>query len=212
MMATPADLHEMAHGFLVGEGLIARDARSARIRKVRNERGWCVNVRVAQHAILRWPRRSMAAHSGCGLCGLESVHELTDALPDHMARQALSVRALALAFDRMREHQPLKAANRSVHAAAFALHDGTLIAVREDVGRHNALDKLTGALLHAGVDPSTGFAALTSRCSYELVQKAAFAGLGGLATLSAPTGLALRMARAAGLPLACRAPGGIAIF
>ncbi|MBT9568176.1 MAG: formate dehydrogenase accessory sulfurtransferase FdhD [Thiobacillus sp.] len=211
VMATPLDLEDLAVGFVLAEGYFHTIAAIRRIRIFPTETGCCVDIGADPAARRPVPARVMEGRSGCGLCGVRALTDVTFKLP-HRRLAALRAESIALAFDALASHQPINAANHSVHAAGFASMDGEIHWAREDVGRHNALDKLIGALKRNQVDVESGFAVLTSRCSFELVQKAATAGLGGLATLSAPTALALDMARRAGLPLASRAPGGIALF
>ncbi len=210
MMATPIDLEEMAMGFLLAEGMIAADAIRAAL-VLPTATGFCVDVAVDPAALQPRPARALEGRSGCGLCGMEALTDIRLSLP-WKERMPVPSAAIARAFQALPGHQPIRDSNRSVHAAAFADRDGTIHLAREDVGRHTALDKLIGALARRRIDPGTGFAILTSRCSFELVQKAATAGLAGLATLSAPTDLALRLARDAGLALACRSGRGIVAF
>ncbi len=211
MMATPADLQDFGVGFLRAEGYIAGPDAVRRVLVLPTEKGFCVDVALSVAPLRQIASRSLEGRSGCGLCGMT---ELTDVGLDMECRERppLAAEAVSRSFAGLAANQPMKAANHSVHGAAFATPDGEVVLVREDVGRHNALDKLIGALMRTEIDPASGFAVLSSRCSFELVQKAAIAGLGGLATISAPTTLALKMAQDAGLPLASRAPGGIALF
>ncbi len=211
MMATPANLEDLAVGFLLAEGYLDSVPDIRRIRILSTEMGFCVNVAVVGPLRRKLSGRSMEGRSGCGLCGINALTDVTLTLP-HRKRPALHAEAVTAAFGALTSHQPMNAANHSVHAAGFATRDGVIRWAREDVGRHNALDKLIGTLKRNHIDVNSGFAVMTSRCSFELVQKAAIAGLGGLATLSAPTALALEMAHHAGLPLASRAPGGVALF
>ena len=211
MMATPADLEDMGAGFLLSEGYFARYADFRPISVTRSRSGMCIDFVSVGESLKKPVSRAMEGRSGCGLCGVTSLSDIDQKLA-FMDRSALDSQRVACAFATLARQQPMKARNHSVHGAGFCDHEGQMRQVREDVGRHNALDKLIGALARKGVDPASGFAVMTSRCSFELVRKAAFAGLGGLATLSAPTTLARDMARDAGLPLACRAPQGVAIF
>ncbi len=211
MMATPVDLEDLAAGFLLAEGYLDNVLNIRRIRILSTETGFCVNVAVGKPLRRKLPERSMEGRSGCGLCGIHALTDVTFKLP-HRVRPALHAEAITTAFGALNSYQPMNAANHSVHAAGFATRDGVIHWAREDVGRHNALDKLIGALKRNHIDVNSGFAVMTSRCSFELVQKAVISGLGGLATLSAPTALALEMAHRAGLPLASRAPGGVALF
>ena len=209
MMATPADLEDFATGIAVTEGLLA-DHRAIRgIAVVARDRGIALDLQVDPQAVAALPARSLEGRTGCGLCGLERLSQLAP-VPGAAASAAAppALAAVARAFAALDDAQPLNRATRSVHGAAFCAPDGTIRLVREDVGRHNALDKLIGGLLRAGIDPATGFVAMTSRCSFELVQKAARVGVPLLATVSAPTELALDVAARAGLTLVACGPQG----
>ena len=211
MMATPADLEDMARGFLLSEGYIAHHADVRFVSALKSKAGICLDL-VSTRGLMRTaPERAMEGRTGCGLCGVTSLADAVQPLP-FRPRLHLDTTRVDAAFAMLGQNQPMKARNHSVHGAGFAGSDGNMLLVREDVGRHNALDKLIGAVAKAGLEAADGFAVMTSRCSYELVKKAATAGLGGLATISAPTTLALDVARQCGLPLACRAPGGVALF
>lgn len=211
VMASPLDLGELALGFLLSEGYVAHTQDVLGTTQMRTGTGYAVDVSVRPNAILKRPARNMEARSGCGLCGLQHLTDVRG-MPASRPRRALDSASVARAMREIHQQQPLNKINRSVHAAAFADASGQIELVREDVGRHNALDKLIGAMANDAARREQGFAVLTSRCSFELVQKAAMAGFAGLATLSAPTELALDTARSAGLPLACAAPQGVAIF
>lgn len=202
MMATPADLEDLAVGFTLSEGIAQRD-EIGEVRVARHSRGieLSIDVPVAVAERLASRSRAIAGRSGCGLCGVEAIDEAVRT-PVVVGR-TLRVRHTALysAGESLKAHQPLNAATHAVHAAAWATPDGVLQVVREDVGRHNALDKVLGALWRAGTDPATGFIVITSRASFELVQKATAAGVQLLAAVSRPTGLAVRLADTAGLTL-----------
>lgn len=208
MMATPADLDDFAYGFTHSERLITGrgDIIEVRSHEVREEIGGvgmlldiilvpscaaAVSVRV----------RHRVADSGCGICGIENLEAALRPLPKVTARPLVGTAAIFAALAALPARQPLNIATGAIHAAAFVLPDGEIQLVREDVGRHNALDKLIGALLVVGIDPAGGAIVLTSRCSYELVEKTALAGCPMLVTVSAPTSLAQARADAAGLTL-----------
>lgn len=203
MMATPADLEDFALGFSLAEEIVGAAADIERIAVQETPLGMVVNMTVDPLRLLRGSlrSRSMEGRSGCGLCGVDSlVHAVRE--PRRVtATLAVEPAAVAAAFRSLPDHQPMNRANRSVHGAAWCDPDGTIRFTREDVGRHNALDKLIGAVVASGTDPASGFVVMTSRCSFELVQKTAAVGIPLLATISAPTALALELARTAGLTL-----------
>ena len=203
MMATPADLEDYATGFALAEGLVDSAAEIRRIDVHRVEGGVALRIWLplghADRALDRARRR--VGESSCGLCGIENIEEVLRPLPPVTARIATTRAAIAAALTALPAHQPLGHATGAAHAAAFCAPDGAIRFVREDVGRHNALDKLIGALARAGVDPGTGFVLLSARCSYELVEKTVRAGCPMLVTISAPTSLAAERAAAAGLTL-----------
>ena len=145
--------------------------------------------------------RHRVGESSCGLCGVENLDQALRPLPPVAPPADIAPDAVFSALAALRDHQPLNSATGAVHAAAYAGRDGTILAAREDVGRHNAFDKLIGHGLRAGLAPGEGFALLTSRCSFELVEKAALAGVRLLVTISAPTALAIDRANACGLTL-----------
>jgi FdhD protein len=204
MMATPADLEDFAVGFSLTEGIISRIDEIATIEPVEDIRGIDVQITlvdaVADALLTR--KRHMAGPVGCGLCGIESIEQAVRKVPDvSRVRLQLShddvVRAIAL----LNDAQPLHRETRAVHGAGFYLPGQGLLAVREDVGRHNALDKLCGAVVRSGHGGAVGAVAVTSRLSVEMVQKAAILGSSVLIAISAPTALAIRTADEAGMTL-----------
>jgi FdhD protein len=206
MMATPADLEDFAAGFSRAEGIIdaASDIEELEIVPVSVDGGavaielrmWIAPERMTA---LERRRRHSAGPTGCGLCGMDSLADAMHAPPAVGAGPMLTRAEISQAVASLDPAQTLNHATRAVHAAGF--WRGGLVALREDVGRHNALDKLTGALLRGGEDPADGVLVMTSRVSVELVQKAAAAGISVLVAVSAPTALAIRVAEAAGLTL-----------
>eukprot|EP01037_Dinobryon_pediforme_P028433 gene28433-31713_t len=144
--------------------------------------------------------RALSGRTGCGLCGISDLSALPQAEPAPRL-EPVALAAIHVALGALEAAQPLNAQTRAVHAAAFANLDGHIVAVREDVGRHNALDKLIGALLRGGQDPADGFIVITSRCSFEMVEKAARSGAHTLVAISAPTSLAIERAQRYGLTL-----------
>ena len=202
MMCTPADLEDFGVGFTVSE-LIARASDVKRVEVVKYSRGIELQIEIPGDAADRLAERTRAivGRTGCGLCGVEVIDEaLREASP---VRSSLTVPHAALwrAGESLSPRQPLNAETNTIHAAAWATPDGQLRIVREDVGRHNALDKVLGALARQGTDGGDGFLVVTSRASYELVQKAAAANVPMLAAVSRPTALAVQLAQDAGITL-----------
>lgn len=203
MMATPADLEDFGVGFALSERLIGGVTDVLDLSLRHGAPGWLLDIELAP---VRKPQlfervRHRVGESSCGLCGIENLEQALRPLPCVAAPARVTKAAIFAALEAIRAHQPLNEATGAVHAAGLFGADGAVIAVREDVGRHNAFDKLIGHCLRAGIDPASGFALLSSRCSYELVEKAALAGIGLLVTVSAPTSLAVERAREAGLTL-----------
>ena len=209
MMLTPADLEDFAVGFALAERIVSRHGDIARIDVRHGSRGIGVDVRLekehSQRLIER--RRAIPGQSGCGICGLTTIEEALPDLPSIGACPPVAPKAIFAALQALPAHQRLNKETGAVHAAAFCKPDGSILAVREDVGRHNAFDKTVGHLLRQGIDPAGGFALLTSRCSFELVQKAVLARIPMLVTISAPTELAVSLARSANLTLVALARG-----
>ena len=207
MMATPADLEDFARGFALTEGLARTPADISDIAVAETELGWIVRASLAGLGIDKLTERVRArvAESSCGLCGIENLEAVARLLPKVPAHAALDEAAIFAALGKLREHQPLTKATGAAHAAAFCDEAGAIRTVREDVGRHNAMDKLIGALAAAGQDPAAGFILSTARCSYEIVEKAVRAGATRLVTVSLPTSMAVERAGAAGLSLWCLA-------
>jgi FdhD protein len=209
MLATPSDLEDFALGFSLTEDIIAATADVRDIEVVAGEAGITVQMEVASacFARLKERRRSLAGRTGCGLCGTESLPQAVRSPAPLRSDARFAAAAVRRALAALRDHQPLHEASGASHAAAFAGAAGSLLLVREDVGRHNALDKLVGAMLRAGCSGAEGFVVVTSRASYEMAGKAARAGAPLLAAVSGVTGLAIDVARQAGLCLAGFARG-----
>jgi FdhD protein len=189
-------------GFSLTEGVIARADVLSGISVVRYSGGIELQMETSAEVASSVRRRRLTGRTGCGICGMDDVRDVLRELPHVDADSRFEARAIARAMRELSDRQPLNDATGAVHAAGWASSDGEMLEVREDVGRHNALDKLIGALVRAHVEPTTGFIVLTSRGSFELVQKTTIFGAGLLATVSAPTGLAVRVADEAGLTLA----------
>ncbi len=203
MMATPADLEDFALGFSLTEELIQSPADLEHIEVVRYSRGVEIQARVAERcaAVITERTRRLTGRTGCGICGSDGVDAVLKQIHPVSGGAPVSVDAIQTALDGLAANQPLNSATGAVHAAGWAHADGSLELMREDVGRHNALDKLVGAAVRAAVDPSRGFVVVTSRASFEMVQKATVLGAPLLAAISGPTGLAVRVAEQAGLTL-----------
>ncbi|MTV38680.1 formate dehydrogenase accessory sulfurtransferase FdhD [Duganella radicis] len=213
MMVTPRDLQPFAMGFALTEGLVAKPADVFDIEVREHARSFEIDITIATEDFvqLKQQRRSMAGRSGCGVCGIESL-ELLDLQPPRIEAAPLRTAlqpAIARAAAELGQHQALQRATGGVHAAAWCGADGDVLRVCEDVGRHNALDKLIGHLALDGVDMQNGFVFMSSRASYELVRKAARMNIPMLATISAPSTLAIDIATEAGLKLVsfCRQDG-----
>ncbi|MEQ8311757.1 MAG: formate dehydrogenase accessory sulfurtransferase FdhD [Sphingopyxis sp.] len=203
MMATPADLEDYAVGFALSEGLIGTPADMRRVDVQPIEGGWALRLWLTaeRNAAALERVRTRVSESSCGLCGIANIEEMLRPLPPVTACISAGRAAIAAALAALEAHQPIGRATGAVHAAAFCAPDGAIRLVREDVGRHNALDKLIGAMARAGIGAGDGFILLSARCSYELVEKTVRAGCPMLVTISAPTSLAAERAAAAGLTL-----------
>jgi FdhD protein len=204
MLATPDDLEDFALGFSFSEGLVENRAEFYGVEVQPAYAGITLAIDVATEAFARLKdrRRTLAGRTGCGICGTESLDQVQRSLPVLGGRgPVIGTEALTRAVAALQDLQPLQRATGSTHGAAWCTPDGAIVQVREDVGRHNALDKLIGALLREDVDTAQGFALITSRASIEMVQKSATAGIGLLAAVSAPTGFAVRTANACGQTL-----------
>ena len=198
MMASPGDLEDFAIGFSLTERGLGLDELVG--FDIRPElEGWRINLRTRHPTAVQ--ARTLPGRSGCGLCGSRDLEDVLRR-PNPVGEGSLvSARALERALESLQARQPLNAATGALHAAAWCEIDGELRLVREDIGRHNALDKLVGAMLRQGVSPEAGFALVTSRASYEIAMKAAAAGMSFIAAVSAPTALAVDLAQACGLTL-----------
>jgi FdhD protein len=203
MMATPADLEDFAVGFTLNERVAASLAEIASVEPMASEHGIVLRIALAEApAAAFWARRRyLTGPSGCGLCGIESLAEAARRPPRVAAGIRVRGEEIAAAMAALPEFQPLNRMTGALHAAAFWTPQAGIVAVREDVGRHNALDKLTGAAARSGFSGAEGAVLLTSRVSVELVQKAASFGAGLVVAVSAPTALAVRVAEAAGITL-----------
>lgn len=208
MMATPTHLEDFAFGFAVTEGLVDQVEHIYGIEVVEHAQGIEVQVDFATQceARLKQRKRQMAGRTGCGLCGAESLSQISLTL-SQAPTVCVDVSAMQRAHAGLRALQPLNLRTGATHAAAWSDAKGCLHVVREDVGRHNALDKLVGVLSQSKFDLNTGFVCITSRASFEMVQKSLKAGVGALTAVSAPTSLAVDMAQTHNLLLAGKVRG-----
>jgi len=215
MMATPQDLEDFAVGFSITEGIVATPDEIETLEIIAHDNGielamWLTEPR---GRIVSERRRALAGPTGCGLCGIESLEEAMRATPAVDDDILFSPQDIMRALFALGGHQTLHRETRAVHGAAFFMPGEGFLAVREDVGRHNALDKLVGALARDGLSAAGGFGLVTSRLSIEMIQKAAAIGMPALVAISAPTALAVRTAQAAGMTLIAVARGdGFEIF
>jgi FdhD protein len=203
MMATPADLEDFAYGFSLTEGIVdsAEEIRATRVEAGPDGLRLHVDLapgRLREHLARK---RAISGRTGCGVCGIEDLAQLPRAGGRAASEVRVALSAIARALADLDSAQRLGAETRAVHAAAWARLDGGLAAVREDVGRHNALDKLIGALMRTDTAVDAGFLVITSRCSFEMVEKAARLGAAVIVAISAPTSLALERARSYGMTL-----------
>jgi FdhD protein len=203
MLASPADLEDYAVGFTVSEGLVGSPSE---IQSVEVERGTeSIEVRIGiageRFSELLRRRRNLTGRSGCGLCGAETVEEAIRPPVQVATGPTVTSADMHAALVQLDTLQPINARTGSIHAAAWVVPGKGIQLVREDVGRHNALDKVIGALVRSGTEVASGYAVITSRASFEMVQKAAAAGITFMVAVSAPTALAIRMAEQTGLTL-----------
>jgi FdhD protein len=208
MLATPRDLADFALGFSLSEGILASPDELYEVEAVHREKGIELQMQVSTERFqqLKVRRRSMTGRTGCGLCGAESLEQamripqnIDSTKATHSAGQFRS-RSIYLAHRNIQEQQELQTLTGATHASAWVRPDGSIAMLREDVGRHNALDKLIGARAYQH-DTQDGFVLTTSRASYEMVQKVGCAGISMLVAISAPTGLAIRIAQNCGVTL-----------
>lgn len=200
LIASPADYEDLGWGFALTEGIAKLPSDIEGCDVMPEKSGIRLRLRLTE-AIGAVRERVLPGRSSCGLCGVSNLEQAIRAVPRVADGGRLAPESLHAAVAALDARQPLNACTHAVHAAAYVTPGGDIAEVREDVGRHNALDKLVGALARRGIDPGDGAVLLTSRASYEMVDKAAMAGVRILAAISAPSALALRKARAAGMTL-----------
>lgn len=203
MMATPEHLVELGVGLVLNERIVRTAGEIESVDCVETPEGFDCRVWISAERAGTYVarRRQMTGPVGCGLCGVESLELASPPLPPVASRLRLTPEAIPVAMDAMQRRQRLGRLTRAVHAAGFAHATGECLAVFEDVGRHNALDKLAGHLARGEETPTEGFLTITSRVSVELIQKCAVMGCELIAAVSVPTGLAIRQAQAVGITL-----------
>jgi FdhD protein len=203
MMATPRDLEDFARGFALTEQIVQSldDIRAVEVEPL--DAGWKLKIALSGERLqAHFARgRAISGRTGCGLCGIEDFSQMPSPRPPLQPQAPIAPDAIRAALSELEARQPLNEATRAVHAAAWCGRDGAIVLVREDVGRHNALDKTIGALARGAIAPDSGFFVITSRCSFEMVAKVAIFGAGTLVSVSAPTSLALERARRFGVRL-----------
>jgi FdhD protein len=203
MMATPSDLEEFALGFSLSEGIITKASQLYDINLTPSAKGIEVGIEISsqQMSALKLQRRNLVGRTGCGLCGSESLDQAIRPFKGVTPQTLPSTDAIQRALSQLNKHQKLQALTGAVHGVAWCDNTGDIKLLREDVGRHNALDKLIGALLLNKINPQSGFALISSRASYEMVQKISSFNIPTLVAVSAPTALAITLATTAKINL-----------
>lgn len=215
MLATPADLEDFALGFSLSEAIIADAGEFGGVEVQPALAGIELRITIpaARASVLDDRVRQLTGRTGCGLCGAQTLDAAVRHPPAVAEPAAIDTAALMRAIGELQSGQAINAVTGATHAAAWAALDGAVELVREDVGRHNALDKLIGAMQRRRIDPRSGFLVVTSRASYEMVMKSATVGIGILAAISAPTALAIALAQEAGVTLIGFArPDGYSVY
>lgn len=203
MLASPADLEDFALGFSLTEGIIADPSEFYGCEIEERAEGRLVHVEIASERFVRLKerRRNLTGRTGCGLCGTEALDQVTRLVTPVPHRHPVAPSQVTAGMRAMHALQPLQQQSGATHAAAWMNEAGDVVCVREDVGRHNALDKLVGALADSKTDFTRGTVLITSRASFEMVQKSAIMGIGVVAAISAPTSFAVQLAEQAGVTL-----------
>lgn len=201
MMASPSDLVDFSYGFSLTEGIIekADDIIYAQIKDAPKGKVAAIEINARSFHKLEKYNRTLSGRTGCGLCGVDKLEHAIKPLKKVVSNLKVSPELVHKSMQEIKSHQLLNKETGALHAAAFVDGEGDIIAVREDVGRHNALDKLIGHLMREDIEPSNGYVLITSRCSFEMVQKCAIAGISLIAAVSATTDLAVKLAEEAGV-------------
>lgn len=203
MMASPTDLVDFSYGFSLTEGITEKESDIIYSQIKDAPKGKIAAIEINAKAFQRLEKynRTLSGRTGCGLCGVDKLEHVIKELPKVVSDFKTTPEIIHKAMNSLKSQQHLNKETGALHAAAFAVRDGEIIAIREDVGRHNALDKLIGHLMRENIDPANGFALITSRCSFEMVQKCALFGIPIVAAVSATTGLAVSLAEQSGIAL-----------
>ena len=203
MLASPADLEDFALGFSLSEGIIDKPSELYGCEAESTDEGWLLHLQIASERFvaLKERRRNLAGRTGCGLCGTESLSQVARCSTSVVHRHHFSDAAVLAGMQAMQTLQPMQRQSGATHAAAWMTTEGEISFVREDVGRHNALDKLIGAMAAQKTDFTSGALLITSRASFEMIQKAAMMNVGLVAAISAPTSLAVELAEKTGVTL-----------
>jgi len=201
MMASPCDLEEFALGFSLSEAILEHpdELYGLEVRQLDDGIEVLMTIAARRAMALKQRKRNLAGRTGCGLCGSDSLQNAIRPISSVCNAPSIGDASIQRALEQLHGHQPLQQLTGAMHGAAWCSLEGEILQLREDVGRHNALDKLIGALVQQGVDRSAGFLLISSRASYEIVHKAAAAGIGALVALSAPTAMAVQLAKKAGV-------------
>jgi FdhD protein len=203
MLASPTDLEDLAVGFTLSEAIVRvpSEIRSVSVHVLEGSLEVHLDIAPERFSALLQRQRNLTGRTGCGMCGAETLEDAIRPVPTLTSALSISSSMLHEALNALVDHQTLNARAGSIHAAAWVRPDDGVMLVREDVGRHNALDKLLGALVRRGEDLSRGYVLITSRASYEIVQKAATLGVAAVVAVSAPTAFAIRSAKEMGVTL-----------
>ncbi len=215
MMITPDDMEDFITGFSCTEGVIAQKSDIRDLKITHDKDSIKAHINLTPHKISKHlaRKRLMSGRTSCGVCGIDDPAALKTVLHPVAPNEPIAIEAIQRALLELEQHQPLNDATRAVHVAAWFQTDGAFIAAREDVGRHNALDKLIGALMNQNISSQRGFIVISSRCSFEMVEKAACFGASTLVAISAPTSLALQHAQDLGVTiLAVARRDGVLLF
>jgi len=201
MMASPSDLVDFSYGFSLTEGIIEnpRDIIYAQIKDAPKGKVAALEINARAFHKLEKYNRTLTGRTGCGLCGVDKLELAIKSLDKVVSDLKVRTETVHKSMQKIKSHQLLNMETGALHAAAFVDRAGEIIAIREDVGRHNALDKLIGHLMREEIDASSGYVLITSRCSFEMVQKCAIAGISLIAAVSATTDLAVKLAEEAGV-------------